>query len=126
MSLLLETNRNLQKQLDSIKSDFEKEKTSFANALRSLRAEKNHLSEDLEREKAQLEKEKEELETKLVTTKDEMLALRTYVSRKGEGGEKEGGSREREVWRREKGWGREKGRERRGTYVVFLYSMVHD
>lgn len=95
MSLLLETNRKLQKQLDSINSDFEKEKTSFANALRSLRAEKNHLSEDLEREKAQLEKEKEELETKLVTTKDEMLALRTYVSRKGDGGGK-GGRKEGE------------------------------
>ena len=126
MSLLLETNRKLQKQLDSINSDFEKEKTSFANALRSLRAEKNHLSEDLEREKAQIEKEKEELETKLVTTKDEMLALRTYVSRKGDGGEKEEGRKEREGWMREKGWGREKGGERRGAYVVFLYSMVHD
>lgn len=115
MSLLLETNRKLQKQLDSINSDFEKEKTSFANALRSLRAEKNHLSEDLEREKAQLEKEKEELETKLVTTKDEMLALRTYVSRKGDGGGKGGRKEgERGLDEGERMGQRKRGREERG------------
>ena len=80
MTILLETNRKLQSELDSAKSSLEEEKKSFGTILQNLKAERTSLTQEMEREKAQIEKEKQSLENKLVTLEDEKLALRTYVS----------------------------------------------
>lgn len=80
MTILLEKNRKMQSELESAKTSLEEEKKSFCTILQNLKAERTSLTQEKEREKAQIEKEKQSLENEVATLKDEMLALRTYVS----------------------------------------------
>lgn len=73
MSILLETNRKLTEQLTELQTTHQQDKMSFSEHYQALERERRE-------EKERLEKENNELQKSLVTAKDELLAVRTYVN----------------------------------------------